>query len=156
MTADPVEHHISGERLDMKTSVRFFLAWMLTLSLLVGATWALVTQTTRDWFQKDVAMRAELAVNGARRALVSDLLRSDVDGLRALLSDITRDERILSSGFQQEGPTWAPNGRVLMFFRAAQGSGKPDLWSVDLTGANARKIPTPLDGSDPSWGPIRP
>jgi TolB protein len=26
-------------------------------------------------------------------------------------------ERILSSGFQQEGPTWAPNGRVLMFFR---------------------------------------
>ena len=28
-------------------------------------------------------------------------------------------ERILSSGFQQEGPTWAPNGRVLMFFRDA-------------------------------------
>jgi len=65
-------------------------------------------------------------------------------------------ERVLTGGPHDEGPTWAPNGRVLMFFRAAQGSGKPDLWSVDLTGVNARKIPTPLDGSDPSWGPIRP
>ena len=33
-------------------------------------------------------------------------------------------ERILSTGFSQEGPTWAPNGRVLMFFkeRAARNS----------------------------------
>ena len=37
-------------------------------------------------------------------------------------------ERILSSGFQQEGPTWAPNGRVLMFFREAAGSGGPKLY----------------------------
>ena len=26
-------------------------------------------------------------------------------------------ERILTDGYQIEGPTWAPNGRVLMFFR---------------------------------------
>ena len=37
-------------------------------------------------------------------------------------------ERILSTGFQQEGPTWAPNGRVLMFFREAAGSGGPQLY----------------------------
>jgi len=43
-----------------------------------------------------------------------------------------------------------------MFFRSAQGSGRPDLWSVDLTGSATRKVPTPLDGSDPNWGPIRP
>lgn len=65
-------------------------------------------------------------------------------------------ENLLTNSWGDEGPTWSPNGRVLMFFRAAQGSGRPDLWSVDLTGVNARKIPTPLDGSDPSWGPIRP
>ncbi|MBO9624726.1 MAG: Tol-Pal system protein TolB [Sphingomonas sp.] len=65
-------------------------------------------------------------------------------------------ERLLTDSWGDEGPTWSPNGRVLMFFRSAQGSGRPDLWSVDLTGANARKIPTPLDGSDPHWGPIRP
>ncbi|RYY28543.1 MAG: Tol-Pal system protein TolB [Sphingomonadales bacterium] len=65
-------------------------------------------------------------------------------------------EKLLTNSWGDEGPSWSPNGRVLMFFRAAQGSGRPDLWSVDLTGVNARKIPTPLDGSDPSWGPIRP
>ncbi|MEZ0244542.1 MAG: Tol-Pal system beta propeller repeat protein TolB [Sphingomonas sp.] len=64
-------------------------------------------------------------------------------------------ERILTESWGDEGPSWAPNGRVLMFFRSASGSGRPDLWSVDLNG-NSRKIPTPLDGSDPSWGPIRP
>jgi TolB protein len=65
-------------------------------------------------------------------------------------------EKLLTNSWGDEGPSWAPNGRVLMFFRAAQGSGRPDLWSVDLTGVNAHRIPTPLDGSDPSWGPIRP
>lgn len=60
-------------------------------------------------------------------------------------------ERILTSGWQDEGPTWAPNGRAILFFRTAQGSGKADLWSVDLTGRVARRVPTPLDGSDPAW-----
>jgi TolB protein len=65
-------------------------------------------------------------------------------------------EKLLTNAWGDEGPSWSPNGRVLMFFRSAQGSGRPDLWSVDLTGVNAHRIPTPLDGSDPSWGPIRP
>ena len=44
-----------------------------------------------------------------------------------------------------------------MFFRQGQGNaGRADLWSVDLTGVNERKVPTPLDGSDPGWGPLRP
>ena len=30
------------------------------------------------------------------------------------------------------------------------------VWQVDLTGVNERKIPTPVDGSDPSWGPLLP
>ena len=62
----------------------------------------------------------------------------------------------LTNGWQDEGPSWSPNGRVLMFFRTAQGSGRADLWSVDLTGVNERKVPTPLDGSDPAWGPLLP
>lgn len=65
-------------------------------------------------------------------------------------------EHLLTNSWGDEGPTWSPNGRVLMFFRSAQGSGRPDLWSVDLTGSATRKVPTPLDGSDPNWGPIRP
>ncbi|WP_425443007.1 Tol-Pal system beta propeller repeat protein TolB [Sphingomonas guangdongensis] len=65
-------------------------------------------------------------------------------------------EKLLTEAWGDEGPSWSPNGRVLTFFRAGQGSAKADLWSVDLTGVNERRIPTPLDGSDPSWGPLRP
>lgn len=66
------------------------------------------------------------------------------------------NQKILTNAWQDEGPSWSPNGRVIMFFRTAQGSGKADLWSVDLTGVNERRIPTPLDGSDPAWGPLLP
>lgn len=65
-------------------------------------------------------------------------------------------EKLLTEAWGDEGPSWSPNGRVLTFFRAGQGAAKADLWSVDLTGVNERRIPTPLDGSDPSWGPLRP
>jgi TolB protein len=64
--------------------------------------------------------------------------------------------KMLSNGWQDEGPTWSPNGRVLMYFRTGQGSGRADLWSVDLTGVNEHAVPTPLDGSDPAWGPLLP
>ena len=63
-------------------------------------------------------------------------------------------ERILSSGFQQEGPTWAPNGRYIMFFREAAGSGGPRLYSIDLTGRNEQAIPTQDFASDPAWSPL--
>jgi len=65
-------------------------------------------------------------------------------------------ERLLTDSWQDEAPTWAPNGRVIQFFRTAKGSGKTSIWQVDLTGANERKLPTPVDGSDPSWGPVLP
>ncbi len=64
-------------------------------------------------------------------------------------------ERILTSGFHNEGPTWSPNGRVVIFFRETPGEkGGPSLWSVDLTGYNERKIETPGFASDPSWSPL--
>ncbi len=63
-------------------------------------------------------------------------------------------ERILTSGFQQEGPTWAPNGRYLMFFREAAGGGGPRLYSIDLTGRNEQPVPTQNFGSDPAWSPL--
>ena len=65
-------------------------------------------------------------------------------------------EKILTEAWQDEGPSWSPNGRVINFFRTARGSGKADLWSVDLTGVNERRIATPLDGSDPAWSPLLP
>ncbi len=63
-------------------------------------------------------------------------------------------EKLLTDSWQDEGPSWAPNGRVINFFRTAQGSGRTELWSVDLTGVNEKRLPTPLDGSDPSWSTL--
>ena len=64
-------------------------------------------------------------------------------------------ERVLTEGFHNEGPTWAPNGRVLMFFRELPGaSGGPRLFSIDLTGYNERLVATPSFGSDPAWSPL--
>lgn len=64
--------------------------------------------------------------------------------------------RTLTNGWQDEAPTWAPNGRIIQFFRTERGSGKTGLWQVDLTGRNERRLPTPVDASDPAWGPILP
>lgn len=64
-------------------------------------------------------------------------------------------ERILTEGFHNEGPTWAPNGRVLMFFREQRGAnGGPRIFSIDLTGYNERQVPTPSFASDPAWSPL--
>lgn len=70
-------------------------------------------------------------------------------------------ERLLSEGFHGEGPTWAPNGRVLMFYRKdrvkADGSGgRSRIYSIDLTGFNEREMVTPGDASDPAWSPSIP
>ncbi len=70
-------------------------------------------------------------------------------------------ERILTESYLDEGPTWSPNGRVLMFFRQVPGDdngrgGSVRLWSVDLTGQNLREVSTPLDASDPAWSPLTP
>jgi TolB protein len=64
-------------------------------------------------------------------------------------------ERVLTDGYHNEGPTWAPNGRFLMFFREAQGAnGGPRIYSIDLTGRNERVIRTPSFASDPAWSPL--
>lgn len=65
-----------------------------------------------------------------------------------------KDERLLTEGYHNEGPTWAPNGRVLMFFRDPGGNSGPALFTVDLTGRNEQRVPTPSYASDPAWSPL--
>jgi TolB protein len=62
------------------------------------------------------------------------------------------EERLLTASFLDEGPTWSPNGRVLMFFRETRGAtGAPSVFSVDISGRNLKKVPSGGFGSDPSW-----
>jgi TolB protein len=68
-------------------------------------------------------------------------------------------ERLLTQGFLVEGPTWAPNGRVLMYFAegpsdASGYGGSPHLETIDLTGLNKRDEPTAGPASDPAWSPL--
>ncbi len=70
-------------------------------------------------------------------------------------------ERMLVNAYHAEGPTWAPNGRYLMYFtESASGVGgtgrSARLHAVDLTGRHTWTVPTPLDGSDPAWSPLIP
>lgn len=67
-------------------------------------------------------------------------------------------ERLLTESYLDEGPTWSPNGRVLLFSRKERDTrtrlGKSRLYSIDLTGYNEKEIPTPSDAIDPAWSPI--
>ncbi len=65
------------------------------------------------------------------------------------------EERLLTASFLDEAPTWAPNGRVVMFTRESPGAGgAPQLYSVDVTGRNLQRVPTPGPASDPAWSPV--
>ncbi|MEL7469929.1 MAG: Tol-Pal system beta propeller repeat protein TolB [Pseudomonadota bacterium] len=66
------------------------------------------------------------------------------------------EERLLTTSFLDEGPTFSPNGRVLMFYRESPGArGTAQVMSVDVTGINLRGVKTNGPGSDPAWSPLR-
>ncbi len=67
-------------------------------------------------------------------------------------------ERLLTESYLDEGPTWSPNGRVIIFARKEPNyrgkKGRTLLYSVDLTGYNERRVVTPIEASDPAWSPL--
>lgn len=70
-----------------------------------------------------------------------------------VMSPDGNNERILADGYLVEGPTWSPNGRVLMYFRQDRGA-PVRLYTIDMTGYNERRIITPSEASDPAWSPL--
>lgn len=72
----------------------------------------------------------------------------DIDG---------KNERMLTNSYLDESPTWSPNGRVIIFSREKRDrNGTVEIWSVDLTGQNLRRVETPGEASDPAWSPLLP
>ena len=70
------------------------------LALLAAIAWgasAVVNDTTREWFERDVAMRSRLAAGGAREALAAHVRANDHKKLRGVLDEIARDERITAA-----------------------------------------------------------
>ena len=62
-------------------------------------------------------------------------------------------ERTVAAGWLVESPTWSPNGRVLMFSRQGSPKDSVQIYSIDLTGYNLRRVRTPGEASDPAWSP---
>jgi TolB protein len=41
-----------------------------------------------------------------------------------------------------------------MYFSDVAGSPGPSLYTIDITGRNQLKVPTPSYASDPAWSPL--
>lgn len=63
-------------------------------------------------------------------------------------------ERIIAQSYLVEGPSWAPNGRVLIYTKQEAPSAPSRLFSIDVTGYNEREVVTPIEASDPAWSPL--
>jgi len=80
----------------LERSIRFVLFLVLGLAALTFGASLFVQRQTRAWFDKDLNLRAQLAVNGARRELVQ-YWQDDPARLADVLGDMTQDERILGA-----------------------------------------------------------
>ncbi len=66
-----------------------------------------------------------------------------------------KNMRILTDDWSVDMPSWSPNGRVIIFTKETRGTnGKSELWSVDLTGRNLKRIDTPGQATDPAWSAL--
>jgi len=75
------------------------------------------------------------------------------------MSDST-NERLIARGYLVESPSWASNGRMIIFTKAIKPqaqkiNGLSRIYMIDFTGHNERVIPTPHDASDPDWSKPR-
>src|SRR3954451_5792755 len=83
----------------MARTIRFLVALVLGLALLTGVASVGVHRMTRRWFENDVALRAQLAVSGARQALLANLRSKDRRALASLMEDMGRDDWVLGVAF---------------------------------------------------------
>lgn len=68
-----------------------------------------------------------------------------------LMAPSGADEKLLTRGWQDESPSWAPGGRFLLFQRTGQGNAIAQLLTVDLAGGEPRPLTMPQPAADPAW-----
>ena len=81
----------------MSRTLRLATGLVMALALLTLGASVIVHRTTSDWFENDTRLRAQLAVTGARQALVSHWGPASRFELRQVLSQLTHDERLLAA-----------------------------------------------------------
>ncbi len=81
----------------MRRWIRFLIGLLVGLAILTVISSVIVQRTTGAWFERDLSLRARLAIGGARQALVSHWQTGSASSLRGLLVEITHDERIMAA-----------------------------------------------------------
>ncbi|MFN7698975.1 MAG: trehalose-6-phosphate synthase [Deltaproteobacteria bacterium] len=88
----------------MRSLLTFFAALVVFLGLLSFAGYEALDAVTREWFERDLALREELAIASAGQGLVEAFERGP-SSLSRILDGITRDERILGAAACDTGGT---------------------------------------------------
>jgi trehalose 6-phosphate synthase len=150
----------------MRPALRFLLALLAGLGLLTWAAALLVERTTWGWFERDILLRAHLAVSGARPALVESLLPGREVHLRKIIGELTRDERIMAAAAcgpdlavlatTPDYPSQANCGAVGPHVRDAPTSPR-EAWRtwaavLPLHGGNVHVTAVPVIGEDQALG----
>ena len=127
----------------MRRTLRFVVALVLGLAVVTWAAEVVLRRTTRAWFDSDVELRAELAVNGARQALVTHWDPARPAELESVLAEIAHDERIMAAA------AFGPDSRPL-----ARTRDYPEPLSVADIGAHLRPAPGVPASSWRSWNSV--
>ncbi|MEO6708562.1 MAG: trehalose-6-phosphate synthase, partial [Planctomycetota bacterium] len=105
-------------------TTQFVFALVLGLALLTWGAAVLVQRTTNAWFETDLSLRAELALDGGRQELIAHWNKELPQGLQGVLEEIKQDERLVGAA------AWASDGSVL-----ARTAGFPEQISYRVLGA---------------------
>lgn len=81
----------------MRGAGRFVFFLVVALAVVAWAASSIVHRTTRAWFEKDISLRAQLAVSGARQTLISHWRKEQRSALQGLLTEMAHDERIMAA-----------------------------------------------------------
>lgn len=124
----------------MARILRFAAALVVGLALVTLIASLIVHRTTSTWFEKDVRLRSQLAVNGARQALITHWNNEQPQDLQEILLEITRDERIMAAA------ACAPNFTLL-----TKTPEFPDAFTCEEIGPNLRPRATSSSGIWAAW-----
>jgi trehalose 6-phosphate synthase len=147
----------------MPRAWRFVLALVAVLGLLTWGASVLVQRTTRGWFERDLQLRAELAVSGARGTLVSHWSLDEQERLREALSVLAHDERVMAAAacgadlatLARTAPYPAQLGcEEVAMRRRADGASPLATWAAvpSLPGAQLHVTAIPLADADRPLG----
>jgi trehalose 6-phosphate synthase len=81
----------------MPQGIRFAVALVAGLAFVTWLASIVMRETTSGWFERDTALRAQLALSGPRQALVSHWRSGEQAALASLLTEIAKDERIMGA-----------------------------------------------------------